>query len=95
MPTWSSGKPARTLLTQKKRESIPPEILLAQEEEIQQLMSRFESEELQGNAVAQLEILVRTAVFKSANALVGWLLQRAADRIDRQRPRRCTAGARE
>jgi Uncharacterised protein family (UPF0236) len=39
---------------------------------------------LQGNAVAQLEILVRTAVFKTANALVGWLLQRAADRIDAQ-----------
>jgi hypothetical protein len=29
-----------------------------------------------------LEILVRTAVFKSANALVGWLLQQAADRVD-------------
>ena len=39
---------------------------------------------MQGNAVAQLEILVRTAVFKTANALVGWLLQRAADRIDAQ-----------
>jgi len=37
---------------------------------------------LHGNAVAQLEVLVRTAVFKSANALVGWLLQQAADRID-------------
>jgi hypothetical protein len=33
-------------------------------------------------AVAQLEILVRAAVFKSANELVGWLLQQAADRID-------------
>jgi hypothetical protein len=29
-----------------------------------------------------LEILVRTAVFKSANDLVGWLLQQAAERID-------------
>jgi len=37
---------------------------------------------LHGNAVAQLEVLVRTAVFKSANALVGWLLQQAADRVD-------------
>ena len=27
-------------------------------------------------------MLVRTAVFQSANALVGWLLQRAADRAD-------------
>lgn len=32
--------------------------------------------------MAQLEVLVRTAVFKSANALVGWLLQKAADRAD-------------
>lgn len=32
--------------------------------------------------MAQLEILVRMAVFKSANALVGWLLQQAAERID-------------
>jgi len=32
--------------------------------------------------VAELEILVRTAVFKSANELVGWLLQQAVDRFD-------------
>lgn len=32
--------------------------------------------------MAQLEILVRSALFKSANQLVGWLLQAAADRID-------------
>lgn len=32
--------------------------------------------------MAQLEVLVRTAVFKSANGLVGWLLQQAADQID-------------
>ena len=31
--------------------------------------------------MAELELLVRTAVFKSANELVGWLLQQAADRI--------------
>jgi hypothetical protein len=37
---------------------------------------------LQGHAVAQLELLVRTAVFKSANALVEVLLQQAADRSD-------------
>ena len=37
---------------------------------------------MQGNAVAQLELLVRTAVFKSANELVGWLVQQAAERID-------------
>jgi hypothetical protein len=32
--------------------------------------------------VAQLEILVRTAVFKSASQLVEWLLQQAADGVD-------------
>jgi hypothetical protein len=45
-------------------------------------MAQFQSQAPEGNAVAQLEILVRAAVFKSANALVGWLLQQAADRID-------------
>ena len=37
---------------------------------------------MHGHGVAQLEVLVRTAVFKSANALVGWLLQQAVDRVD-------------
>ena len=46
------------------------------------MIRRFQEEDLGGNAVAQLEILVRTAAFKSANALIGWLLQLAADRID-------------
>lgn len=32
--------------------------------------------------MAQLELLIRTAVFKSANELVGWLLQQAAQRVD-------------
>jgi len=35
-----------------------------------------------GVLVQQLEVLVRTAIFKPANALVGHLLQGAADRID-------------
>jgi hypothetical protein len=55
---------------------------LAQGEEIQQLIAGFQSQDPEGNAVAQVEILVRTAVFKSANELVGWLLQQAAERID-------------
>jgi len=42
----------------------------------------FQAQEPQGSAVAQLEVLVRTAVFQSANALVGWLLQQAVDRAD-------------
>jgi hypothetical protein len=29
-----------------------------------------------------MEVLVRTAIFKSANELVGWLLQQAAERVD-------------
>ena len=70
----------QTIAGSKKK--IPSEILLAQDEEIQQLITRFQSQAPQGSIVAQLEILVRTAVFKSANDLVGWLLRQAAQRID-------------
>ena len=45
-------------------------------------MRRFDASQPNGIAVQELEVLVRTAVFKSANAIVGWLLQQAADRID-------------
>lgn len=45
-------------------------------------MSRFQAGQPTGIAVQELEVLVRTAVFKSANAIVGWLLQQAADQID-------------
>lgn len=45
-------------------------------------MAQFQSRAPEGEAVAQLEILVRAAVFKSANELVGWLLQQAAERVD-------------
>jgi len=45
-------------------------------------MARFQAQEPNGVAVQQLEVLVRTAIFKPANALVGWLLQAAVDRID-------------
>jgi hypothetical protein len=45
-------------------------------------MAAFAAGPLEGSAVQQLEILVRLAVFKSANALVGHLLQAAADRAD-------------
>jgi hypothetical protein len=58
MRSWSSRKPAGTSLAQQK-ESIPPEIRRAQEEEIQQLIARFEAEALRGHGVAQLEVLVR------------------------------------
>jgi hypothetical protein len=45
-------------------------------------MARFGAQTPNGLAVQQLEGLVRTAIFKPANALVEWLLQQAADRID-------------
>jgi Uncharacterised protein family (UPF0236) len=45
-------------------------------------MARFQGAEPNGVAVQQLEVLVRTALFQSANQLVAYLLQQAADRID-------------
>jgi hypothetical protein len=45
-------------------------------------MARFQAGQPNGVAVQQLEVLVRTAIFKPANALVGFLLQAAADQID-------------
>lgn len=46
------------------------------------MIARYQSHAPHGAAVAELELLVRTAVFKSANALVGWLLQQTVERID-------------
>jgi hypothetical protein len=45
-------------------------------------MARFQASQPNGVAVQELEVLVRAAVFKSANLIVGWLLQNAADQID-------------
>ena len=45
-------------------------------------MARFQAHAPTGSLVQELEVLVRTAIFKPANALVGHLLQGAADRID-------------
>lgn len=45
-------------------------------------MARFAAQEPTGALVQALEVLVRTAVFKPANTLVGYLLQAAADRLD-------------
>jgi hypothetical protein len=48
-------------------------------------MAQFAAQPLpltQGAAVQQLEVLVRTAIFKPANELIGFLLQQAADRAD-------------
>lgn len=46
-------------------------------------MAQFQSRLPAADAVAELEMLVRTAIFKSANELVGGLLQEAAERIER------------
>lgn len=45
-------------------------------------MARFCAQPTTGDLVLELERLVRTAIFKPANLLVGFLLQSAADRID-------------
>ena len=45
-------------------------------------MARFQRSQPNGVAVQELEVLVRAAVFKSANLIVGWLLQNAADQVD-------------
>jgi hypothetical protein len=45
-------------------------------------MGQFQAQEPNGVAVQQLEVLVRTAIFKPATALVEFLLQAAAARID-------------
>jgi len=45
-------------------------------------MARFQATEPNGVAVQQWEVLVRTAVFQSANQVVAYLLQQAANRID-------------
>ena len=45
-------------------------------------MVRFSGQTPTGSRVQELEVLVRTAIFKPATVLVGYLLQGAADRID-------------
>ena len=45
-------------------------------------MARFQGQAPTGILVRELEVLVRTAIFQPANALVGQLLRGAADRID-------------
>lgn len=55
---------------------------MAQNEEIQQLTTRFLAQTPGPEAVAAIEPLLRAAVFKSLNELVGWIFQQAVDRID-------------
>jgi len=42
-------------------------------------MARFSSEAPTGTAVQELEVLVRTALFKPVAAIVGYLIQQAAE----------------
>ena len=46
------------------------------------MISRFQAADPNGVEVQQLEVLVRTAIFKPANELIACLLQAAADRVD-------------
>ena len=46
-------------------------------------MARFSAQTPTGASVQELEGLVRAAIFKPAAGIVGWLLQQAADSIDR------------
>ena len=55
---------------------------MAQSAEIHQKISHFCAQSPDGSAVQQLEPLIRLAIFKPANELVGYLLQQAADKID-------------
>ena len=54
----------------------------AQEAELDELMARFAASAPSGELLQALEPLVRTAVFKPANAVVGLLLQQAVDAFD-------------
>jgi hypothetical protein len=48
-----------------QKKPLSPPLLLAQEEEVAQVIGRYQSLAPDGAAVAALEVLVRTAVFKS------------------------------
>lgn len=50
------------------------------------MIEAFQARRTQGDAVQELEVLLRAALFKPAAALLGWLLQCAADRIDADYP---------
>ena len=79
MGHWPNARPTRDGL---KKKDPTHEIFLAQDRELQQLRARFLAAEPNGALVQPLEGLVRTAIFKPANALVAFLLQAAADRMD-------------
>ena len=65
-----------------KKKELFQDISLAQEAEVQELIARFEAKSPTGQQVAELEGLLRQAIFRPTNALVEQLLQRAAQRIE-------------
>jgi hypothetical protein len=73
MRLCSSPKPEMSETRAQKKDHAP---------EIQQLMAHFQGQTPHGQRVQELELLVRTALHKSASALVGVLLQQAAERSD-------------
>src|SRR5437762_1613678 len=81
MPPWSRPGRGRSERRAQKKD-LTAEVFLAQDQEIQELITRFQAAEPNGNAVQQVEVLIRTAIFKPANQLVGFLLQESADRVD-------------
>lgn len=58
--------------------------MFAQDQEIHHLMQVFATQAPEGVAVQQVEFLLRAALFKQGCAIMGLLLQQAADRIDAQ-----------
>ena len=65
-----------------KKKTADTNFVLAKEAEIEALMVQFAARTPTGDAVQQLEVLLRTALFKPANALLEHLLQEAVNRID-------------
>jgi len=59
-----------------------PDLLLAQNQEIEQLISNFSPKAPNGVDVQEVEVLLRAAIFKPATEVIAYLLQAAADRID-------------
>ena len=85
--TWSPSMPIRSLARPGPNElralkKTPPQFALAQEEEIDKLMARFRENHPNGLKVQELETMLRSAISKPANAIVGFLLQEAADQAD-------------
>ena len=65
-----------------KKKDPTPQLLLAQEEEIRQLIDRLQTQEGSAVSLQEMEVLLRTAVFKPTKALVAYLFQRRADHLD-------------